>query len=98
MIPDGTTLKPDDSARIDPTILLPLTFSELELAPAVPALFGDNLAIDASLAPGRAAVATLAALTAIPAIAASHAGSGQSEPLAPLTPPPLPAPTPDPSD
>lgn len=25
-IPDGTTLKPDDSARIDPTILLPLTF------------------------------------------------------------------------
>lgn len=107
---DGTPLKPDDSAGIDPTILLPLTVPELELPPAVRAILGHNPAIDALLAPGRAAVATTiaaanssmattsAVLTAIPTIAASHGGSAQSEPPAPLTPPPLPVPTPDHSE
>lgn len=105
---DGTSLNPDSSAGIDPTGLLPFTAPELELPPAVRVILGDNPAFDAALAPGRAAVATAVAaansqmettfaiLTAIPRIAATNGGSGHSQPLATLTPPPLPVPTPDP--
>ncbi|MSQ43084.1 MAG: hypothetical protein EXR45_02580 [Chloroflexi bacterium] len=107
---DGTSMQPGGAAGMDPTVHLPLTVPALELPPAIRAILGDNPAIDASLAPGRAAVATtiaaanssmattFAVLSAIPTIAASRDGSGRPDPPPTLTPLPIPVPTPDPSE